>query len=128
MRKLLFAAPLAITSLVTSAPKAQTTPISIPVSVGVVGHGEILVLVAEGATRPCDSSDNHVLFKGSAKAGEQVKVISTKGAVCVDHTYGSFRQSQWAGPSIWSAGGRRMRYGSQPAPMEIDGTVSTDAP
>jgi hypothetical protein len=95
--------------------------------VNVLGHGEILVLVADGSTRPCDSSDNRVLFKGHAKAGDQIKLVSTTGAVCVDHTYGTFRESQWAGPSIWSAGGR-SRFGAAPSRTGIVGSVSTDAP
>jgi len=85
------------------------------------------VLVADGTTKPCDSSDNHVLFKGHAKAGDQIKLVSTTGAVCVDHTYGAFRESQWAGPSIWSAGPRPL-FGSRPSPAALEGAVSTDAP
>jgi hypothetical protein len=127
MRKLLFAATLALTCLLTPAAPAQTAPRTVPVLVNVAGHGEILVLLADGSTRPCDASDNRVLFKGSAKAGDQIKATSTTGTVCVDHTYGTFRESQWAGPSIWSAGGR-PRYGRVPASTGIVGTVSTDAP
>jgi hypothetical protein len=127
VRKLLFAAALAIASLVAAATVAQTAPKSCPIVVDVVGHGEILVIVADGTTRPCDASNNRVLFNGRAKAGDQIKAVSTTGAVCVDHTYGTFRQSQWAGPAIWSAGGR-SRFGSAPSPKQIEGTVSTDAP
>lgn len=127
MRMLLFAAVLAVASLGTPATRAQTAPKPLPVLVNVVGHGEIVLLVADGSTKPCDSSDNRVLFKGRVKAGDQIKLVSAAGAVCVDHTYGAFRQSQWAGPSIWSAGPRPLA-GSRPPPAALEGSVSTDAP
>jgi hypothetical protein len=112
---------------VTLAALAETAPKPSPVVVSVVGHGEILVLVSDGSTKPCDSSDDHLLFKGPVKAGEHVNAVSATGAVCVDHTYGEFRQSQWAGPSIWFAGG--VSPFALPAPhAELEGTVSTDEP
>jgi hypothetical protein len=126
MRKRLASAALAIVCLVTPATPAQTVK-TCSVVVDVVGHGEIVLLVADGSTRPCDASNNRVLFSGHAKAGDQIKLVSTTGAVCVDHTYGTFRQSQWAGPSIWSAGGR-SKFGSAPSHTALEGTVSTDAP
>lgn len=127
MRKALFVTALAAASFLTPGAPAQTAPKNIPVVVTVAGHGEIRVLLADGSTRPCDASDNRVLFNGHAKAGDQIKGISTTGAVCVDHTYGTFRESQWAGPVIWSAGGR-SRFGRPPSSSAIAGTVSTDAP
>jgi hypothetical protein len=126
MRKLLFGASLLIACLVTPAAPAEAPPKPLPVIVNVVGHGEILVLVTDGSSQPCDSSDNRPLFKGPAKAGDQVKAASVTGSVCVDHTYGTFRQSQWAGPSIWTAA--RARPGDRPAATKIEGTVSTDEP
>jgi hypothetical protein len=127
MRKLLFAAAIGITSAVTLAALAQATPKPTPVLVSVVGHGEILVLVSDGSTKPCDSADDHLLFKGQVKAGEHINTVSKTGAVCVDHTYGEFRQSQWAGPSIWSAGGRSP-FVPAPSQMQLAGTLSTDEP
>jgi hypothetical protein len=127
MRKLLFAAAIGMASVVTLAALAQTAPKPTPVLVSVVGHGEILVLVSDGSTKPCDSSGDHLLFKGQVKAGEHINAVSTTGAVCVDHTYGEFRQSQWAGPSIWSAGGRSP-FAPAPPHMQLAGTVSTDEP
>jgi hypothetical protein len=124
MRKLLFGASLVTGCLVTPAAPAETPPKPVPVIVNVVDHGELLVLLTDGSTQPCDSADNHPLFKGPAKAGDQVKAISTTGSVCVDHTYGAFRQSQWAGPAIWTAA--RTWPGSKPTPPKIEGTVSTD--
>jgi hypothetical protein len=125
MRKLPFAAVLAVATLLTPAAPAQTAPRTYPVSVGVVGSGEILVLVADGSTRPCDSSNNRVLFSARAKAGDQIQAVSTTGSICIDHTYGTFRETQWAGPTLWSAG-RRSRYGQ--SRTDLKGTVSTDVP
>jgi|HubBroStandDraft_1064217.scaffolds.fasta_scaffold131649_2 hypothetical protein len=124
MRKLLFAAAIAVPALFTLVALAETAPKPSPVVVRVVGHGEILVLVSDGSTKPCDSSDDHLLFKGPVKAGEHVNTVSVTGAVCVDHTYGEFRQSQWAGPSIWSTG--VSPFAPPPSHTELEGTVSTD--
>jgi hypothetical protein len=93
------------------------------VVVTVVGEGSIRLLVADGAHRPCDVSDNHVLFDGHADAGDELKLTSTSGSVCVDHTYGAFRESQWAGASIWS--GSNSGYTGVRA---LVGSVSTDEP
>ncbi|MGH7439369.1 MAG: hypothetical protein ACRENE_27085, partial [Polyangiaceae bacterium] len=65
------------------------------------------LMVADGAHRPCDSSDNQMLFNDHANAGKEIKLVSVSGSVCVDHTYGAFRDSQWwAGASIWSGAAR----------------------
>jgi hypothetical protein len=94
------------------------------VTITVVGHGEIRLIVADGASRPCDASDNRVLFDGHVDAGHEIELRSTTGSVCVDHTYGSLRESQWAGASIWSGMGA-WPGGHEPS---IHGTVSTDEP
>jgi hypothetical protein len=96
---------------------------STQVTVSVVGKGRIRLVVADGSSRPCDASDNHVLFSGHARAGDEIKVASATGSVCVDHTYGSLRESQWAGANIWSgsnAGWTGVRA--------LSGSVSTDEP
>lgn len=112
---------LGIGSLAFDAPADTTPPTS--VSVTVVGHGQIRLLVADGTSRPCDASSNHVLFDGHAKAGDKVKLACATGSVCVDHTYGSLRESQWAGASIWSGGSFGM-----PGARGLSGSVSTDEP
>ena len=127
MRTLLFAAALATASLVTPSTPAQTAPRVCSVLVNVVGSGEILLLVADGSTRPCDASNNRVLFNGRAKAGDRIRLSSTTGAVCVDHTYGAFRHAQWSGPAIWAATGG-SRFGGASSRTELEGAVSTDAP
>src|SRR5271155_2783083 len=100
-RSVLFAAALSFGVLATARAPADGT---VPVSVSAVGHGEIRLIVAEGTARPCESADNHVLFNGHASVGDEVKLTSAIGSVCVDHTYGAFRESQWAGGTIWSSG------------------------
>jgi hypothetical protein len=45
------------------------------------------------------------------------------GTVCVDHTYGAFRESLWAGASIWSGSGAGLS-----GVRTLHGSVSTDEP
>ena len=94
-----------------------------PVTVHVIGTGEIRVIVADGAAQPCDASENEVLFDGRVKAGSTLSLTSGTGSVCVDHTYGEMRESEWAGPSIWSG----VAWPGAPV-SAIRGTVSTDEP
>jgi hypothetical protein len=101
---------------------AEVTP-TVPVSVTVVGQGSIRLVVADGSSRPCEASDNHLLFSGSVAAGDIVKLVSMTGSVCVDHTYGAFRDSQWAGASIWSGSGAGWS-----GVRSLHGSVSTDEP
>jgi hypothetical protein len=100
---------------------------AIPVVVSVVGKGVIRVRVADGTSLPCDSSTNHVLFDGHVKAGDKISLASKAGSVCVDHTYGSFRESQWAGGTIWS-GARYKPWSSRQPERVIRGSLSTEAP
>jgi hypothetical protein len=112
---------LATGSLAHDAP-ADTTPPT-RVTVAVTGHGQIRLIVADGASRPCDASSNRVLFSGHAAAGDEIGLASTTGSVCVDHTYGSMRESEWAGASIWSGSGAGWT-----GVRTISGSVSTDEP
>ncbi|HXX69908.1 MAG TPA: hypothetical protein VEK07_22200 [Polyangiaceae bacterium] len=123
MRMLLRALVVAAAASGAAASWADSNP-AVPVTVGIVGKGVIRLLVADGASRPCDAAGNRVLFNGRVKAGDEMKFTSTTGSVCVDHTYGSLRESQWAGGSIWSG---RVTYPGGPEPS-IRGTVSTDEP
>jgi hypothetical protein len=113
---------LAVGSFAARDSSAETTP-KTPVSVTVIGKGSIRLVVADGTARPCEVSDNHVLFDGHAKAGEEIKLASATGSVCVDHTYGAFRESQWAGASIWSGSGAGFS-----GVRTLNGSVSTDEP
>jgi hypothetical protein len=119
----LCAAALAATSLAARDVPAETP--SCAVIVKVLGHGTIRLLVGDGASRPCDGSGNKVLFSSHAKAGDVIKLASSAGSVCVDHTYGSLRESQWAGGSIWSGA---RGFGPRPEETVLSGSVSTDEP
>jgi hypothetical protein len=113
-----------ITLGISLAPDSPADPMkSTSVTVNVVGKGKIRLVVADGSSRPCDGSDNHVLFNGHARAGEEIKVAASTGSVCVDHTYGSLRESQWAGANIWS-GSNAGWTGTR----TLNGSVSTDEP
>jgi hypothetical protein len=118
----MFALPLTVASLAMA-----DTPAPTVVRVKITGQGAIRLMVADGTTKPCDSSENHMLFNGRPHAGEEIKLSSTTGSVCVDHTYGSLRDSQWAGPSIWSGSNIGGIFGG-PRDGELTGVVSTDNP
>lgn len=105
------------------APAEPASTASTPVTVDVVGKGKIRLVVADGSSRPCDASDNHVLYDGHVRAGESIKVISVTGSVCVDHTYGSLRESQWSGAAIWSGSGAAWS-----GARALHGSVSTEEP
>jgi hypothetical protein len=107
------------------APAQEHAPAPVAVSVEVKGRGQIRLIVSEGTARPCESADNHLLFSGHARVGDEIKLTTSEGSLCVDHTYGTFRESQWAGAAIWSAGD----YGSHPEPHAVlHIPVSTDNP
>jgi hypothetical protein len=112
----------ALGSLLARPSDAETTP-KTPVRVDVVGHGAVWLLVADGASRPCEASDNRVLFKGRVDAGASITLESATGSVCVDHTYGAFRETQWAGATIWSGSGSGWT-----GVRSLRGVVSTDEP
>jgi hypothetical protein len=120
-----FAAVVALLAMLpfVARDSAADTPPKTRVSVTVVGKGTMRLVVADGTARPCESSDNHVLFNGHVAAGDDVKLASATGSVCVDHTYGAFRESQWAGASIWSGSGAGWS-----GVRALDGTLSTDEP
>jgi hypothetical protein len=120
-RSLLIAVILLGLSVAPDSPADSTA--STAVTVKVVGKGKIRLLVADGSSRPCDASENHVLFNGHARAGDEIKVAAATGSVCVDHTYGSLRESQWAGANIWS-GSNAGWTGTR----TLGGSVSTDEP
>jgi hypothetical protein len=121
-RRYLFLTVIALGLCSARATPAETmTPT--PVTVDVLGKGKIRLVIADGSSRPCDASGNHVLFDGHARAGDEVKVASATGSVCVDHTYGSLRESQWAGASIWSGSGAGWT-----GVRALHGAVSTEEP
>ena len=113
---------VALVALVAFAPRQSAADDdAIPVSVTVRGAGEIWLVVTDGMSRPCEASDDRMLFKARVRAGDVIKLESRSGSVCVDHTYGSFRETQWAGATIWSG----ATWGPTRA---LSGSVSTDSP
>jgi hypothetical protein len=108
--------------LVLFAVSARADDDHTPVVVRVVGNGHIRLIVADGQSKPCDSSNNKLLLSKEVYAGDEIHLVASSGSVCVDHTYGAFRDSQWAGPSIWS--GALLI----PSQSLLTGRVSTDVP
>jgi hypothetical protein len=123
MRCLLVRLIVAAAPCIARGAPADTSPPT-PVTVAIVGRGEIRLVVSDGSSRPCDASDNRMLFNSRVRARDQIKLSATTGSVCVDHTYGALRNSQWAGASIWS-GSSAWPGAHDPS---IHGAVSTDEP
>jgi hypothetical protein len=110
-------------TLALVAVSARADDPSTAVVVSVVGTGHIRLVVADGVSKPCDSSNNKLLLSKEVNAGDEIHLAAASGSVCVDHTYGAFRDSQWAGASVWS--------GARFVPSEsttLRGTVSTNTP
>jgi hypothetical protein len=126
MRRTALWLPFLLTAMVVpmrNAPADPDEPEPTPVSISVAGTGEIRIMVADGASRPCDASGNKMLLSEHVKAGTEIKLSSKSGSICVDHTYGEMRESEWAGASIWSG----VAWPGAPV-SAIRGTVSTDEP
>jgi hypothetical protein len=119
----ILALTLALAAVIVPRLVAAEPPPKTSVTIEVVGHGTLRLVVADGAQRPCESSDNHILFNGHASADEKIELVSMTGSVCVDHTYGAFRESQWAGAQIWSGSGAGWS-----GIRDLRGAVSTDEP
>ncbi len=116
--------PVLLGSLVLPERTAPAEPDEpIPVSVTVTGTGRIRIMIADGASRPCDASGNKMLLNEHVDAGTEINLKSLAGSICVDHTYGDMRESEWAGASIWSG----ITWPGSPA-SGIRGKVSTDEP
>jgi hypothetical protein len=124
MRRIARLLPLLAAAIVLPVRSATAEPDEpTPVKISVIGTGEIRILVADGASRPCDASGNKVLLSEHVKAGDEIELTSFTGSICVDHTYGEMRESEWAGPEIWSG----VTWPGAPA-SAIRGNVSTDEP
>jgi hypothetical protein len=119
-RNLVFSGVVASALFVRSAPADNPKT---PVTVTVQGSGTIRLVVADGVSKPCEAGDNRILFSGYAKADAEINLSSQSGSVCVDHTYGAFRETQWAGASIWS--GSTAAWSNV---RVLKGSVSTEAP
>jgi hypothetical protein len=57
------------------------------------------VALSPSGAKPCDSSDNGILYDGMIDPGEDVTLSVGPGPICVRHTYDDFPGSNW-GPSV----------------------------
>jgi hypothetical protein len=91
-----------------------------PVFVTVVGHDAIRFRLSAGATAPCDSPDNRMLYDGWLRPGRFAFGTGAE-AVCYEHTSGALREVNWSVPRVVATvmGTRARRR-----PTEI--VVSTD--
>ena len=99
---------------------------TLPVTLSVVGHGVIHVRLAEGRVAPCDSSSNRPILDAWVKAGTTIPFAADGECVCVDHTYGTFRDKQWSLAKI-ACRPVPSRFHRQPDPV-VRLVVSTDDP
>ena len=101
-----------------------------PAYVWVVGKGTVRVRVADTPAMQCgECSDswNQTLFDGRMKAGQAMWLWSTHLCVCVQHTYGSFREAEWS-PSVVLCPIDSRPYGGQSYEGFIRVEVPTDRP
>ncbi len=91
-----------------------------PIFVTVEGHGAIRFRLALGATAPCDSSNNRMLYDGWLAPG---RYTWSTGAdvVCFQSTFGALRESNWSESRVVPTVRGPRRH---PRPMEL--AVSTD--
>jgi hypothetical protein len=87
-----------------------------PVTVVVVGHGEIRVRLAAGRVSPCDSHENRILFDGWVGPGTY-RWWTSSDFVCFQHTSGALREQDWSMSRLIATAWRKK-------PAEIQ--VSTD--
>jgi len=68
----------------------------------VVAHGPkaVLVEIAAGEAMPCDSSANHMLYRGWLLPGEARELSSAVASVCFRQTYDNFSEANWSTPRL----------------------------
>jgi hypothetical protein len=108
---------LAVGIVLSSATVCADVETDRPVFVTVVGHGAIRFRLAAGATAPCDSSNNRMVFDGWLEPG-RYEWGTGSNLVCFQNTSGAFRKSDWS--EAWFVS-TVMRHGR---PTEI--AVSTE--
>ena len=77
-----------------------------PVVVHSVGPKHIRLRIAIGAGLPCSSSINRILYEGPIEPEETVLLRAPVVPICVEHTYGTFPETQWAPAQHFPAGCR----------------------
>jgi hypothetical protein len=70
-----------------------------PVYVTVTGQTAIRFRLALGATSPCDSSENRVMFDGSLPPGRYT-FETGRDVVCYQYTSAAFPASDWSVPRV----------------------------
>jgi hypothetical protein len=91
-----------------------------PVFVTVVGHDAIRFRLSAGATAPCDSPDNRMLYDGWLRPG-RFAFGTGADVVCYQHTSGALREVNWSVPRVVTT---LMGTKARRRPTEIE--VSTD--
>lgn len=114
---------LCIAAFVLSLAPTALASEPLPVFVTVTGEGSIRVLLTSGATVPCDSSSNVVLFDGKLEAGNTYAFQSASPIVCERHTRGSLREVDWSSDRLW---GLRRTITGTPPPWRLDIPLDTN--
>lgn len=71
-----------------------------PVVVTQRGPARVRVQVSEGLTRPCDSSEDKMLFDGWLAHGETFRGAIEGDCVCIRHTRDTFPNADWTTPGL----------------------------
>ena len=71
-----------------------------PITITMVGPGAILVEVAAGTVRPCDSSSNQQLYRARMLPADTVTFQSPTRCVCWRQTYDNFPDANWSASQI----------------------------
>lgn len=95
---------------------------AVSVEITMLGPSAVWVRVTQGATVPCDSSDNHRLVQGKFNPGEVIRTTTTDNCVCVQQTYEPFTDVDWSAsrpvcrPIECASRGRARRCREAPDP------------
>src|SRR5260221_1639684 len=68
----------------------SSAQVATPVVVTLLGPHSVLLEVATGVVRPCDSTSNRRLFRGAMNPGETITFQSPASCVCWRQTYANF--------------------------------------
>jgi hypothetical protein len=95
MRRALFPA-IAAGLAVLGVPLRSPASAPVLIEVRVLGQGAVRVRLAEGRVVPCDSGENRPISTEWIAPGPPRFFRAASQCVCVEHTYGSFRDSEWS--------------------------------
>ncbi len=104
--------------------RAQTAT---PMLVRVLGEGTVRVrITAWGHRDACDDHPESFIFDGRMTAGQAVWMSSPTSCVCMQHTWGGFRDIQWSGGQMLCPYDKRRYGGGYETFIRVD--VPTDRP